>query len=191
MVVGQVESILLQPPPPAHGSLRMLVVSVDMRREERRDSPVWEDNAFLLLPHGSIPEHSLHDNDPAHHANHAQAGRGGKHEERVLRRWVLCAFCFKTSLVPSNTCHLLSAYHREGPDRGFSLSILMTVLQSKCLLDHFTDKNLRAMEVRQLSQGSDPVDEMERWHPSPGLCNHPIYTLSTALYGLHFYQPPL
>lgn len=39
-------------------------------------------------PLGSVPEYSLHDDDPAHHANHAQAGRRGKDEGSFLYWWV-------------------------------------------------------------------------------------------------------
>lgn len=42
--------------------------------------------------------------------------------------------------------------HRSSSAGGLSLSVL-TILQSKYLLDHFTDKKLRVMDIKQFSQG--------------------------------------
>ena len=47
---------------------------------------LWQ--KFLLCPSCSVPEYSLHDDDPAHHANHAQADWGGEDERRFLHWWV-------------------------------------------------------------------------------------------------------
>lgn len=86
--------------------------------------------------HCSVPKYSLHDDDLAHHADYAQAGRGWKYEANFLHRWVYLWFplCLRWtttglyklnknlilsfySIVFSNTngCHLSSASHVEGP----------------------------------------------------------------------------
>lgn len=73
---------------PRH-SFDMLLADVENRRTLQCERIMVFSSC---APLGSVPEYPLHDDDPANHANHAQAGRRGEDEGSFLYWWVFLWF---------------------------------------------------------------------------------------------------